>query len=334
MGKLLIGKTTYGTEASLLGWPTTIGAAIPGNVPSWKGHSLSVTLCACNMTDYDSEKQGLHDPDAAPLNAACHLLYFAGPGPAGAMGLTLPGVVEQGQSQLSGAEQVLHLAQAEPLICAVEDWLRSPWDPAPVKDSALMPSGFRAVVRDPALAPPGTVLTLPLRALLTPPPQALHPPALTWATHSATMVLGAVPAEALARLQTGALLWLPASFASAWQVQLLDEQGDLPPCLAQLDLAAQRLTVSASALSPSEWPMADEAPRVVLTHPVQLPLDQWLGWGRGAAPYHWPVPQPWTAELRQGEHVLARGALLPVGAGCGLHVEWLMPSEDMAHMPT
>lgn len=230
---------------------------------------------------------------------------------------------------MRGAEQVLCLAQAEPLICAVEDWLHGPWVLAPVADGVSAAAGaFRAVVRDPALAPPGTVLTLPLEALLAPPPEALRAPALAWAAQTATVVLGEVPTDALARLQVGALLWLPASFAPAWPVQLRDARACLPPGQAQLDLAAQRLVAGDPAVVGvgDAQPAAGAGLHAVLEHPVQWPLDHWLGWGQCETPFHWPVPQPWTAQLRQGDEVLARGALLPLGAGCGLRIEWLAPS--------
>ena len=72
----------------------------------------------------------------------------------------------------------------------------------------------------------------------------------------------------------------------------------------------------------SDEDAADE-PRVLLQRRIELPLDHWLGWGLAEAPFHWPVPQPWSAELRVRDAVHAHGALLPVGAGCGLLVESL-----------
>ena len=189
--------------------------------------------------------------------------------------------------------------------------------------------GYRAVVRDPALAPPGTVLTLPLQALLAPPPDALRAPALRWAAHDATLVLADLPADGLQNLQVGGLLWLPASFGSPWAVSLADPARHLPPCAARLDLAAQRLTVTpAEPGAPTGAAAPEDALQVQLSRPVQLPLDHWLGWAR--APFHWPVPPPWAAELRHGAVVRARGALLPMGAGCGLRVEALVQPETAA----
>ena len=60
---------------------------------------------------------------------------------------------------------------------------------------------------------------------------------------------------------------------------------------------------------------------------MRVPLEHWLGWGPASAPFHWPLPPPWPAELRLGDAVRARGALLPVGAGCGLWVESLVDAE-------
>ena len=262
-------------------------------------------------------------PDAAPANAALAApqpLMFQGDSACGPFGLVLPRAADA-QGAITGAEQVLRLAEAEPLIRAVEQWLRGPWDPAPLAPGAAVAAqAYRAVVRDPALAPPGSTLTVPLAALQLPPPDALRAPALAWDAHHATVVLGEVPAEALAQLQVGSLLWLPASLATAWAVQLIDADQQLAPCPARLDLAAQRITVLATGAAGGA-PAQAAALQVVLSRAVQLPLDHWLGWGRAGAPCHWPTPQPWAAELRQGATVLARGALLPMGEGCGLRVE-------------
>ncbi|QTD45488.1 hypothetical protein [Ottowia testudinis] len=278
-----------------------------------------------------------HDPVFAPTpgvpypaagDPAMPLLHFAGATNAGAVGLVIARGADAAGA-VTGAEQVLRLALAEPLIRAVEQWLQSAWDPAPV---AALEAGalYEAVVRDPALAPPGTRLWVPLGALLARPPEALRAPALAWGSRTAQLVLGTVPAAAAAPLQPGSLLWLPASFGgSGWAVRLIDPARRLPPCPAQFDLPAQRLSVPAAgagALGVGGAERADE-PRVLLQRPVQVPLDHWLGWGPPDAPFHWPVPQPWSAELRLGQAVLAHGGLLPVGAGCGLLVESVARAE-------
>lgn len=256
--------------------------------------------------------------------AAASPLRFQGATACGAVGIVLARDADV-SGPVSGVEQVLRLAQAEPLLRLVEQWLQSPWDPAPCadRDAAAWP-GYQAVVRDPGLAPPGTTLHLPLGALLVPPPPALRAPALAWAGHAAEPVLGQVPAEALERLEPQALLWLPAAFGAEWTVRLRDPHGRLPPCPARLDLAAQRLVVTAGAvdqaLAPDEAGDAGVA-QVVLARRVQVPLDHWLGWGRPGVPFQWPVPQPWAAELLQDGATRARGALLPLGQGCGLRVE-------------
>ena len=266
----------------------------------------------------------VHDPVSAAIQGATSppdALCFAGATDCGVVGLTLARDAEA-SDPASGAEQVLRLAQAEPLIAAVEQWLQSAWDPAPVA-AAGVGAVYQAVVRDPALAPPGTRLHVPLGALLVPPPAALRAPALAWSMHAAQLVLGSVPLDALPPLQAGSLLWLPASFGAAWAVQLVDPARRLPPCLALLDLQAQRVSVAAAGAGALSDEDAADEPRVLLQRRIELPLDHWLGWGLAEAPFHWPVPQPWSAELRVGDAVHARGALLPVGAGCGLLVESL-----------
>ena len=278
------------------------------------------------MISHEPENQApTEGPPPTPPPAP---MVFQGASACGPIGLALaPAAATTGAGAPTGAEQVLRLAQAEPLIRAVEQWLHGPWDPAPHAGAPV--DGYRAVVRDPALAPPGTVLTLPLQALLAPPPDALRAPALRWAAHDATLVLADLPADALQNLQVGGLLWLPASFGSPWAVSLADPARQLPPCPAKLDLAAQRLTVTpAEHGAPTGAAAPEDALQVQLSRPVQLPLDHWLGWAR--APFHWPVPPPWAAELRQGAVVRARGALLPMGAGCGLRVEALVQPETAA----
>ena len=274
-----------------------------------------------------------HDPGPAPepdlstlasgpgaAAAPAEVLHFVGATDCGAVGLSMPRDADA-RGRVTGAEQVLRLAQAEPLIRAVEQWLQSAWDPSP--RGAPASGTYPAVVRDPALAPPGTRLLVPLGALLVPPPEALRAPALAWGAHPAQLVLGSVPADALPQLAPAALLWLPASFGASWSVHLVDPAGRLPACPAQLDLSLQRLAVppaGAGAMGGDAADPADEA-CVQLQRQALVPLDQWLGWGRDGAWFHWPVPQPWSCELRQGEAVRVRGSLLPVGAGCGMLVE-------------
>ncbi|MCL1961429.1 MAG: hypothetical protein FWG56_06595 [Desulfovibrionaceae bacterium] len=253
-------------------------------------------------------------------------LFFQGATACGAVGLTL--AREAGaEGAVTGIEQVLQLAQAEPLICAVEQWLRSDWDPAPCgSGDEAVHDGYRAMVRDPALAPPGTILHLPLRALLAPLPEILCDAALTWAAPTANLVLGNVPLQVLERLEPGALVWLPQAFGPQWMVRLHDLARRLPTRLARLDLAAQRLEVAAGASAGTPPPEAarpddDAQPLVRLAQGVPVPLDYWMGLGRADRPFHWPVPQPWAAQLCCAGAVRACGALLPIGQGYGMLLE-------------
>ena len=94
----------------------------------------------------------VHDPVSAAIQGATSppdALCFAGATDCGVVGLTLARDAEA-SDPASGAEQVLRLAQAEPLIAAVEQWLQSAWDPAPVA-AAGVGAVYQAVVRDPAL---------------------------------------------------------------------------------------------------------------------------------------------------------------------------------------
>jgi hypothetical protein len=250
-------------------------------------------------------------------------LFFQGSTACGAVSLTLARQAGA-EGAATGVEQVLQLAQAEPLISAVEQWLRSDWDPAPCDDcDQAAPDSYQAIVRNPALAPPGAILHLPLKALLAPPPAPLCAPALTWGAQAADLTLGNVPLSVLDQLEPGALVLLPQAFSPEWMVNLRDPAGRLPACLARLDLTAQRLEVTASAVAgaPPGGPDDDALPLVRLVQCVSVPLDYWLGFGRADAPFHWPVPQPWTAQLCHAGTVRARGALLPLGQGYGMLLE-------------
>ena len=274
--------------------------------------------CQPNMSSHDQE------------NACPETLAFWGTSAVGPVGLTLARAPDA-HGPVTGAEQVLRLAEAEPLIAAVEQWLHGPWDPAPLtigSNGFEVDARYRAMVRDPALAPPGTVLSVPLPALLAPPLPLLSAPALAWEAQPAVVMLGEVPADALARVRNGGLLWLPASFGVPWSVSLIDPVHELPPGVATLDLSTQRLTVvprpSRPAADPDYLGASDALP-VQLTKTVQVPLDSWLGWANVdvVGTFHWPMPPPWGAEICQAAELLARGALLPVGAGWGLRIEAL-----------
>jgi len=256
-------------------------------------------------------------------------LFFQGSTACGVVGLTLARPADA-EGAATGVEQVLQLAQAEALIRAVEQWLRSDWDPVPCGDcDEAVPNAnsYQATVRDPALAPPGTILHVPLAALLAP-PEPLRAPALTWAAQAADLTLGNVPLSALEQLQPGAVLLLPQAFGPEWRVNLRDPAGRLPACPARLDLSAQRLEVTAGAAAgaPPGGLDDDALPLVRLVQHVPVPLDHWLGFGRADTPFHWPVPQPWAAQLCHAGIVRGHGALLPMGQGYGMLLEAVQAS--------
>lgn len=260
-------------------------------------------------------------PMARPSNPADW--YFEGTTPHGPMGLWLRSDTQDPDS-IKGAELVLLLSQAEPLIVAVEEWLQSPWDPCPAAGHSISVTACEAVVRDPALAPPGTRLALPLDFVLAPPPHTLQPPRLSWPCQVAEVVLALVDPEALDQLEPGGLLWLPASFGGRWPISLRDPHGKLPPCHALFDMAGQQLVLGQDSDNSTAQHSSDiPQHHVVLTRTIQVPLNHWLGWNAKAPAYQWPMPQPWGAELRLDRQVIARGSLLQLGQGCGLWVEHL-----------
>jgi len=258
-----------------------------------------------------------------PVDATAKL-FFQGGTACGPVGLTLAREAEAEGEGAAGVEQVLRLAQAEPLISAVEQWLRSDWDPAPCGGgNEAMRDGYQIMVRNPALAPPGTLLHLPLEALRTPPPDILCAPALTWTAQPADLTLDNVPTSVLDQLEPGALVLLPRAFSPKWVVSLCDPSGRLPTCSARLDLVAQKLVeVAAKAAAAGAPPDAGDAQLLVrLTQRVMVPLDHWMGFGSATMPFHWPVPQPWAVQLCRAGITHGRGALLPLGQGYGMLLE-------------
>jgi len=253
-------------------------------------------------------------------------LAFAATTICGTIGLTL--AREAGATgSVTGMEQVLRLAQAEPLLRSVETWLNAAWDPQPcpagetLLHPALWQRGWRAQVRDTQLAPLGTCLYLLPDALPPPPTAPLLAPALEWQCCPAQVRLSHLSESVLAQLEPQALLWLPSAFAPSWQVQLHATDAQLPPCWARLDLTAQQLVFDASSpiqeLGQTDHTATAHTPQVILTQEVHIPLDCWLGWEQ-STPHLCPLPQPWMAQLRRGQIVHAHGALLPLAQGCGL----------------
>jgi len=232
---------------------------------------------------------------------------------------------------VSGIEQVLRLAQAEPLLRSVETWLCTAWDPVPypaektLAHPSLWQRGWCAQVRDTQLAPLGSCLYLLLDALPPPPAAPLLAPALEWQRCPAQVRLSHLPDSVLAQLEPQALLWLPSAFAPSWRVQLHAIDTPLPPCWARLDLTAQQLVFEASSspiqeLDQHHHAVTAHTPQVILTQEVHIPLDCWLGWEQGI-PCSCPLPQPWAAQLRRGQTVHAQGSLLPLAQGCGLLID-------------
>jgi len=270
-----------------------------------------------------------HNSQTEPAGVTTRL-FFQGATACGAVGLTLAREVAAGGQDATAIEQILRLAQAEPLISAVEQWLRSDWDPAPCGGgNQAMRDGYQIMVRNPALAPPGTLLHLPLEALRAPPPELLCAPALTWTAQPASLTLDNVPMSVLDQLEPGALVLLPRAFGPKWVVSLCDPSGRLPACSARLDLAAQRLEMAARPAAAGAPPDAapaqpddgDAQPLVRLTQRVMVPLDHWMGFGSANTPFHWPVPQPWAAQLCHAGVTCGHGALFPLGRGYGMLLE-------------
>lgn len=277
----------------------------------------------------DSLTDPPHDAAAAPAEDdsafPSEWLHYSGATSRGWVHLSIPRAADAPAAPPTGEEQVLRLAEAEALVACVEEWLHAGWDPAPAQEAP--PAGaLAAVVQAPALAPAGSRLAL-MPGLLPgdQPPAALLAPHLAWSAVTGQVLLGSVPAEAIQALEAGALVWLPAAFANRWAVTLHDMSRHLPPAAAWLDLPDARLALNGSAAPGSATQDETEgAGQAMLEQTVSIPLDVWLGWPRQGQPaFHWPLPAPWPAELCANGQRQASGALLPLGSGCGLHVQAL-----------
>ena len=257
-------------------------------------------------------------------------LYFTGLLGATMAGLWLPlDGPDTTPSLMTGPQWMLHMAKAEPLISAVEQWQQAPWHLAP-DPKALVPfraSCCEAVVCAPALAPAGTRLQLPWSALGRAAPAGLQAPHVAWPSVAAEVCIDSLPSDELQHLTEGGLLWLDPSFSRSWAVVVRDPQRRLP------ERSGEWRCVDASqgafVLNPP-GPICQAATRqrnvllgtpmqadVVLAAPLSVPLPHWLGWSSSSTP---PAVLPLEAykasvQVRKAGVVYAHGELLPLGAG-------------------
>ncbi|WP_426305048.1 hypothetical protein ACN9MJ_20530 [Acidovorax facilis] len=248
---------------------------------------------------------------------------------------------------------MLQLAHAEPLVGAVEQWLRCPWLLQPVDmlpEVTVGPGVCDAEVQTAALAPLGTRLRLPWAALASPPPAWLLSPHVTWPGVHTELCLDTARAADMADLSDGTLVWLTPSLGREWPVTVRPVGGHLPAragVLARAPTARAgnppqdaRIGLELHATLPGvlHVPTADagahsevatemDTDAEIVWHGVPpIGLEQWLGWKtRPAAPsasltLRLPLPAPVGLSLQQGGVVQVRGELIPLAGGYAFQV--------------
>lgn len=148
---------------------------------------------------------------------------FEQPTAEGSLRLQVPSLGPQPRDPAGAA---LALANCEGLLLALETWLGRALDPSPLEGDAAVPAdAVTAQVNDPALAPAGTALAVPLALLQAHPqlPDCLGGDALAWTPFHFDVELARyerlpLPDDAPA---SGGVLLLPGSFQAAWPVRLL-----------------------------------------------------------------------------------------------------------------
>lgn len=221
------------------------------------------------------------------------------------------------------------LAQAEPWLAALEDWLGTGLLPEP---GAAQAFDQHVLVIHPDS---GARLHLPMAALqhtASPPPAALAD--WDWRPVACELVLDALPLDDtdLADLLPGALLLLPAAFGNAWTARLLPlaPPGRAATAAHAVQLVEQRGRLCVSATGDAAPPPDSGHATVRFVHRVEARAAQLMGWDRptqaagldtplllanGALVLHGPAAQ--------GALPLAAGQLFPVGAGFGMRIERL-----------
>ena len=259
-------------------------------------------------------------------------------------------------AEWTGPRLMLQLAKAEPLISAVEQWLRHPWllQPGEAAPAVALESGTcEAVVQTAALAPVGTRLRLPWTALSGPPADWLQSPHVAWPSVHTELCLDAVPAAAVAELAEGSLVWLTPSLGCEWPVTVRPICGHLPVRAGVLVRSPDVRTGAPPMAEPlgldlhAPLPTATEPPATdthantdadaeIVWHGMPaMGLEQWLCWQArpavlsvpaappaSTAPVRLRLPPmlPGELHLQQGGALRAHGDLVPLAGGYALRI--------------
>ena len=228
------------------------------------------------------------------------LMHFSAHTPQGALHLELP--ARHGSDAVGAA---LALADAEPLLVALETWLALSLDPVPQPSPATPPAGLVW-----CSTADNAHLGLPWPLLAQAPPSGmpvLHGPELELRVEVAHWPALPAPPDAA----TGGLLLLPASFGGSWQVTLVqDELG---------------FEIDAHWAGPGHTPTLAGAPRaaeagaaaVRLVQTVRWPLPAVLGWSQTPETPLSDAAQAWAAGAAQAS---CSGRIVPALGGAGLWV--------------
>ena len=240
-----------------------------------------------------------------------------------------PDAPPPGATRADAVWAAVHLAAAEPLVCALERWLGEALDPSPACLLAPAPDAetrLAATVHDAQLAPEGSRLLLPAAWLRAAPlPEALAP-ALDWDRLPCRVILDHLrPPGDTSALGVGDLLLLPASFASEWHARALPlGNTDLPPAQLRIDPSA-RLQACATP-DPGDAPRLPDPQAWMLETllPLELPLGVLLPEARSRDADLSTTPSLSGLDIgvfdAEGE-LLAVGRLMPIAQGWGLRLQ-------------
>ena len=289
------------------------------------------------------------------LDATAHgLQAFAVPSRRGHARLELPvhtagrPATTQGDGSRA-ALAALALADAEPLVSALEQWLGEALDPVPAWAQQPQPASkdsdqeacVSASVQGGQLAPEASRLTLPVAWLQTAPASAELSEALEWDSVPTRVILDHLRTACAAdALRVGDVLLLPGSYRAAWAAQAAAVGGaELPPAQLPIDTSAcLRLGDTATTPAAPRLP-APQAWGIEVLLPVHLPLAALLPQASpsGAPLTHLPLTDLDIGVFDAHGELLAIGRLLPIAQGWGLRVEEVtarsegeVPSEQAA----
>lgn len=255
--------------------------------------------------------------------------------PDGVVGVEAPADATAPSPALDAARA---LGASESCWRALEDWLGTGLAPDWIPPADRPAFVEHAVLSHPAA---GVDLHLPMSALRrtgSPPPAALA--GWQWQPMRCELVLDAValaPTDLLS-LHSGALLLMPAAFASAWHGRLMPMGGPAGVYGAHLYEQRGRLCVGASGQASPHAP--NDHATVRFAHPLSVRASHLLGWAGAKPPAldapHLQLPDALVLHASALAHArpLAAGQLVPVGSGFAMRIDRLFAAETPPAVPS